>query len=242
MKKMILERYSPASSYLHNRQKLSQMRFNVNGNDTLASFIDRYVALSKRSGINNEHEIVTGILITLPPEVHGELEYLGKLRGVSTIIELMELVHRYDSIVAKRINHSDLSQISALVSSVSKEELGKALQSIRDEFKLQHEETLAAINIRGQQGGSRLNSSQRRCYNCQDVGHLVRDCPKPRDMKTNNDSRNVESRQQPRRDWTQANHDAIKEYESKFGKPEIDCPICKGYHFVYHCPLKTLKE
>lgn len=110
LKKKILERYARETSYLRNRQRLTQMRFNENGKETLASFIDRFVALAKRLDVKQDKEIITGILIALPSEVQGELEYLDTTSNIKKLEDLMKIAHRYDSIAAKRFKSSnDLS-------------------------------------------------------------------------------------------------------------------------------------
>lgn len=241
LKAKILERYARETTYLRNRLRLTQMRFDINGKETLASFIDRFVALAKRLDIKTDNEIITGILIALPMEVQSDLEYLENIKSIKVLKDLMKLAHRYDSIVSKRYRGPDeFNKLGALVSSISQEELGKAIKSIREEFQRQYEETLAAIRPRTQGVDHRKPSEDRRCYNCQQKGHIARSCPNPKVNKANDQNR-PEVRSQ-KKDYSQVNQEARNDYENKFGKPEIDCPICNGYHFVYHCPLKTLKE
>lgn len=244
LKKKIIERYSPESSDLRNRKRLTQMTFDVNGKETLASFIDRYVALAKRLNIKNESDIVNGLLIAMPVEVQGDLEYLDNLDSIKSVAKFMKLANRYDSIASKKIKTTeDLSQLGALVSSISKAELKSALTNFKDEFERQHQEMLAAIGNKSTRSAPRSSEESRMCYNCRRTGHLARDCSEPRQPRSDKGQRADNSREKsPKKDYTKLNRDARLEYEKKYGKPETDCPICSGYHFVYHCPLKTLKE
>ena len=243
LKKKILERYSGESAYLRNRQRLTAMRYDVNGRETLASFVDRFVALARRLEIKDDKEIVTGVLIALPVEVQGDLEYLENMKKLTTLSALMKLAQRYDGIESKRFKDpTNLNQLGALVSSLSQEELKKALQGIREEFQRQHEETMAAISAKSSNLKSRPDTEDRKCYNCQKVGHLARDCPEPKASRSNRGDTQATTGQSSKKDYSKVNKEALEEYEKKFGKPTSDCPICNGYHFVYHCPLKTLKE
>lgn len=237
------------------------MRYNEHGKETLSSFVDRFVALAKRLEITNQREIITGILIALPVEVQGDIEYLDSIKNVSTVEELMKIAQRYDGIVSKRFRSPDnFNKLGVLVSSISQEELKKALNDIREEFRRQHEETLAAIGSRSQQIAYRRDGESRRCYNCQNVGHLAMSCNEPKRPRQSNESnKQVEMNQISKKnqvntrdqtgvkqlsckDYTKINQEAREMYEKKYGKPGMDCPICQGYHFVYHCPLKSLKD
>lgn len=245
LKQKILDRYSHETSYLKNRQKLGRMKFELSSRETLESFIDRFLALAKRIQLTNDKEIITSIVLALPAETQSDLEYLEAFSNIRSLDDLKRLARRYDSIVAKKVETpQDIQKLGAIVSSVSQEELRKAIKDIRDEFQRQHEETLAAIKSQGNNQRSNING--RKCYNCQQVGHLIRDCPKPRQPKriefnteTNGSSKiDIDEK----KDYEKINQEARLEYEKNYGKPKKDCSICQGYHFVYHCPLKTLKE
>lgn len=245
LKKKILDRFSPESADLRYRKRLTQMKFDADGKETLASFIDRYVALAKRLGISSESEIVTGLLIAMPVEVQGDLEYLDNIGSIKTLASFKKIAQRYDSIVSKRSKSpEDLNKLGALVSSISKAELSTALTSIREEINKQHEEMLAAIRDRNLRNHSERNEETRMCYNCRKNGHLARNCQEPsRERQEKSDQRPNTSREKsPKRDYVKINQEARQEYERKYGKPETNCPICSGYHFVYHCPLKNLKD
>lgn len=231
LKKKIKERYSRESASLNNKSKLNSMRFDPSGNEPLASFIDRYVAQARKSnlGNNNDREILTGILLALPDDVQGELEYLDNLAKVSDVNGLRSIAHRYDSIVSKRNKcANENSRLAALVSSID---------TLKEEFR----HTLATIasrdNVVTQRSSSRSNQVDIKCYNCQKNGHIARKCPEPRVERTSRDERKSN-----RKDYSSENQQAVEEYEKKFGKPEVNCAICNGYHFVYHCPLRNLKD
>lgn len=156
------------------------MKFKTIGKETLASFIDRYVALGKRLKVTDSQEIITGVLIALPIEVQGDLETLTTLGSVKTLDSLMKIAHRYDSIISKRAKDPDeLNKLGSIVSSVSKDEVNKAINSIREEFQRLHEETLAAIGARSRRN-SRIPSEMRMCYNCRKTGHLDKDYTTPK--------------------------------------------------------------
>lgn len=243
LKQKIIDRYAGETAYIRNRKHLNQMRFDVNGRETLGSFVDRFVALARRLKMGEDKEIVTGILIALPLEVQGDLEYLESLKNITTLEGLTKLAQRYDGIVSKRFKGpDDINQLGAIVSSISQEELKKALKNIREEFQLQHEEILAAIGSRNQREKMKPDSEERRCYNCQKIGHLARDCSEQKSNRQMRSDDQTTPKQPARRDYNKINQEAREEYERKFGKPASDCPICGGYHFVYHCPLKTLKD
>lgn len=231
LKSKILARYQLESSNLTNRLKLNAMRFDTLGKETLASFIDRFIARSKRLDIRKDSEIITGVLLALPVEVQGELEYLEPLAKVKTLGNLTKLAQRYDSITSKRCRASDDSEkIAILVDSIEK---------MKNEFR----QTIATISSREyQRDKSKFKSEDRKCYSCQQVGHLIKDCPKVKSTRLKKDQYPQLESHEAKKDYTKINQEAIEEYEKKFGKPEMDCPICKGYHFVYHCPMKSLKD
>lgn len=232
IKSQLLERYCGQPSYIRNRQRLSQLKYDVNGRETLASFGDRYVALARRIEIKTDREILTGILLALPDDVMGDLEYLINIKDVTTVKEFMNVAHRYDSIASKRSkNLGCFSQLGAIANF---KELEKTMNDLRGEFQKQQEQIIAAIGSKNQY---QVNEN-RRCYNCATVGHLARNCLKPKAqgqaLRPNEQSTD--------KDWTKLNQQAKETYEKKFGKPLKGCPICDGYHFVYHCPIKTLNE
>lgn len=245
LKKKILDRFSPETADLRNRKRLSQMKFDADGKETLASFIDRYVSLARILNISNDIEIVTGLLIALPVEVQGDLEYLDNIGSIQSLNNLKKIAQRYDSIVSKRSKGpEDLNKLGALVSSISKAELNMALTSIREEFNRQHDEVLAAIRDKNSKRSSERSEESRMCYNCRKNGHLARNCPEAsRERQESGNQRDNSAREKsPKRDYEKINREARQEYEKKYGKPETQCPICSGFHFVYHCPLKNLKD
>ena len=67
---------------------------------------------------------------------------------------------------------------------------------------------------------------------------LTRECQKPKNDRARRNE-NIPKRDAPRDSFDKTSEEARKAYEDRFGKPEFDCPIYTGSHFVYHCPLKT---
>ena len=238
IRKKLIERYSPESSVLRDRQKLMKMSFDPSGRETLASFIDKYIALAKRVGISNEQEIVNGIILAVPTDTQGDLETLESIQTITSLDKIKSLARRYDSIAAKRIKEPiESARLGALVNLASREELKMALDTLREEFRRHHDETLAAI------GRDRpRKETSRVCYNCRKPGHLARSCQEA-ERKTEVKQPSEKNTNEPRKvDYSKANSEAKQAYEAKYGKPEFNCPICQGYHFVYHCPLKHLNE
>lgn len=246
IRKKIFKRFTGESESLKNRKSLAEARFDPNGKKPLAAFVDTYTALAKRAEIGKISDIINGILVALPEEVLGELGYLGSVNEIKKLDELRSLAARYDDIIDKR-RGSYVEKLGAIVTG-AQEEMRKIVADFTTVVARQNEQTVAAVKPMAK-FTQQTPAIKRKCYNCRELGHISRDCPKQRAApKLLEDAPTAikptgSARGKPSAAELKEHNEKVKKlYEERYGKPEHPCPIDGGFHFVYHCPMKDLKE
>lgn len=215
LKSKITTRYSNVSTEQRLRAKLRAMNFNSRGQETMVAYYDRFCGLARQIGRDSsEEDIVNDFFLSLSPDVQSQLVRLTDIKLLKTKDQLYNLVHRFDQ------SYHPENLESELLNDIKRYIDNHIRRSDTIETEDNKVEQIAAL-------GGRKDIGEITCYNCKAKGHYATKCPEKKKKTT--------------KDWSSENKALREKYEAQYGKPEAECPICEGYHFVAHCPLKQLK-
>lgn len=266
LKQLLLERFEGSNVYIRHLEKLSKLRFDINENGSLLSYIEKYADFYKQAHPDAiEANIILSLRLNLSDRVQKALNIIDdNWTSFKSMSEMYVLARRAEEkILAYEKEKTD--------ESLKPQELVKMMKDLKNILKetrkkkdeVNKEIVAAAFVKRDNQNfnkieSNRYNHGQRyQPYQERDDKYKKSFSKYPQFNRDNesmentdrihtslskNRSSNLNKKQEPLNSFAKGSQDdyAYSKYVAKFGEPPGPCFHCKGKHFNKHCPLRNL--
>lgn len=246
IKKAIVERFGPADITLKHREKLSNLKYDKQGDTTLIGYVERYIAQYKKAyRSHDDADAIISLRLNLPATIIKSLNLLDDSWSTLTnCADLYKLIRRYEDNI---LPYEQTEDKTSLV--LGKDGVKELLDQLRNEFKTrqQSNELLGAIKAEDNQKNLdkyRFNSrpnwhhsnnrSKRHFDNNNNPGSINYN-KQPKLEIQDRSHRNTNANVQPSNNMQQSS----RYHYIRPEKPPSPCYYCKGDHWNSDCDKRN---